>query len=179
MIKPHHKKIAIVGCGGSGKTTLAFKLQEHLNLPLHHLDQYYWKPGWQRPELEDFAQAHSDLCAQDAWIIEGSYYRFFYERAKQADVIIFLDVPRYKCLWYVLKRSVLNLGKVIPGNPSGCKQQVFNGAFLQFLFWIWNFNKRYKSMVFDTLDECQGEDNKQIYILKSFKEAELFMESLW
>ena len=41
-------KIAIIGNAGSGKSTLGFELHKKLDLPLYHLDQYYWKPNWQR-----------------------------------------------------------------------------------------------------------------------------------
>jgi adenylate kinase family enzyme len=58
------KKIAIIGCAGSGKTTLAFQLHNKLHLPLHHLDQYYWKPNWQRLTLEEFNVIHEALCEQ-------------------------------------------------------------------------------------------------------------------
>lgn len=63
----------IIGCAGSGKTTLAFKLHKKLNLPLIHLDQHYWKPGWKRSDLYEFAQIHDNFCQTDKWIIEGSY----------------------------------------------------------------------------------------------------------
>lgn len=168
-IKSHHKKIAIVGCAGSGKTTLALQLKEELNLPLYHLDQYYWKSGWERVGLETFVEIHDSLCEQDEWIIEGSYVKCFYKRAMYADVIIFLDAPRYKCLWYVIKRSVFNFGKVIPGNSENCKQQIFSLKFLAFLKWVWNFNNRYRHMILYTLDELK--DTKQIYILKLPKET--------
>ena len=42
-------KIAIIGNPGSGKSTLASKLHHILGIPIYHLDQYFWKPGWQRP----------------------------------------------------------------------------------------------------------------------------------
>ncbi len=170
MIKPHHKKIAIIGCAGSGKTTLAFHLQEKLKLPLYHLDQYYWKPGWQRAEFEEFSKIHADLCEQDEWIMEGSYYRLFYWRACHADVIIFLDVPRYKCIWYVIKRSILNFGKIIPGSPKECKQQLFSFKYLEFLHWVWTFNKCYREAIIRELDTFK--DEKQVYILKSFREIQ-------
>lgn len=170
MIKPHHKRIAIIGCAGSGKTTLAFHLQEKLNLPLYHLDQYYWKPHWQRSELAEFSEVHVELCEQDAWIMEGSYYRFFYYRACYAEVIIFLDVPRYKCLWYVIKRSFLNWGKIIPGSPKECKQELFSWKFLEFLHWIWTFNRRYRASIMRELEEFKKE--KQVYILKSLNEKD-------
>jgi len=71
MIKSYHRKIAIIGCAGSGKTTLGFQLQKKLNLPVYHLDQYYWQPNWERVEFEVFSNAHAGLCEQDEWIIEG------------------------------------------------------------------------------------------------------------
>ena len=45
------KKIAVIGCPGSGKTYLTFKLYEKLQLPIIHLDQYAWKPGWERVDF--------------------------------------------------------------------------------------------------------------------------------
>ncbi len=166
------KRIAIIGCAGSGKTTLAFKLKEKHNLPLYHLDQYYWKPHWKRIEFEVFDAIHDELCERDSWIMEGSYYRVFYKRAFYANVIIFLDVPRYKCIWYVIKRAFLNRGIVLPGSPENCPQRLLSIEFLQFLKWVWHFNKLYKNMILTILEEYK--DEKQIYILKSFKEIDDF-----
>ena len=38
------KKIIIIGCPGSGKTTFAEKLQRIINLPLYYLDAIWHKP---------------------------------------------------------------------------------------------------------------------------------------
>ncbi len=168
MLQPHHKKIAIIGCAGSGKTTLALLLQEKFKLPLYHLDQYYWKPNWERSELAEFAQIHNELCERNAWIMEGSYYKLFAQRARFANVIIFLDAPRYKCLWYVLKRAIIHFGKEIQGSPRGCKQHLLNYKFLEFLYWIWTFNARYRAAIIRELEKFKNE--KQVYILKSLKE---------
>lgn len=46
-------KIAIIGNAGSGKSTLSAKLRALLAIPLYHLDQYFWKPGWQEPDRHD------------------------------------------------------------------------------------------------------------------------------
>ena len=42
------QRIIIIGCGGAGKSTLARKLGEVLDLPVVHLDQLFWKPNWHR-----------------------------------------------------------------------------------------------------------------------------------
>ncbi len=176
MIKSHHKKIAIIGCAGSGKTTLSLQLKEKLNLPLYHLDQYYWKPGWQRSDLASFGEAHHELCEREEWIIDGPFMNVIFYRIMHADVVIFLDVPRSFCLWRVIKRASFNLGKVAPGSSEGCEQRLLSPTFLELLKWIWNFDKRYRRMILNILDDFQ--DEKEIHVLKSQKEIDAFMASM-
>ncbi len=170
------KKIAVIGCAGSGKTYVTFKLHEKLALPVVHLDQYHWLPGWQRIDEQVFTKAHHDLCAQERWIIEGIYFRHVRERIQAADAIIFLDISRWTCLFNVIKRAVLNCGKEIPGNPEGCKQQIFSYKFLEFLSWIWNFNNKHRQTVLDTLVEFK--DSKQIFIMTSQQQVQDFLKVL-
>ena len=40
------KRVMVIGCCGSGKTTLSRKLGEKLGLPVVHLDKLFWHPGW-------------------------------------------------------------------------------------------------------------------------------------
>lgn len=69
------KKVIIIGCGGAGKTTLAKQLAARLNLPLYHLDAYFWQPGWQEADADEFMFKHYELISQDKWIIDGNYRR--------------------------------------------------------------------------------------------------------
>ncbi|MCX5922134.1 MAG: topology modulation protein [Candidatus Dependentiae bacterium] len=175
MIKPSHRKIVIIGNAGSGKTTLALQIQEKLQLPLYHLDQYQWKPHWEKRDLEEFHAIHNDLLEQEAWIIEGLALKVLRHRVLCADVVIFLDISRSRCIYNVFKRLIANYGKVIPGNSEDCKQW-FNFKFFTFLKWICDFNKRHRNLVVDTLD--QFKDKKQIYILKSPKEMDDFIKQI-
>jgi len=172
MITSNEKKIAIIGCAGSGKTTLALQLKDKLNLPLYHLDQYYWKPHWQRAPYEEFYEAHNTLCEQDQWIIEGSYIRVIFPRVFHADVIIFLDLPRYRCMWHVFKRWILNYGKVMPDSPENCPQKLD----WEFIQWIWRFNKTKRDIVLHAL--ATFKDEKLIYIFKSLQEVRDFVEKV-
>lgn len=70
-------KIAIIGNAGSGKSTLALSLHKTLHIPLFHLDQYFWKPGWIEPDRAEFEKIHNALCDKPEWIIEGMAIRFF------------------------------------------------------------------------------------------------------
>jgi adenylate kinase family enzyme len=163
-----NKKIAIIGCAGSGKTYLTLKLAEKLQLPIYHLDQFAWKPNWERIDFEELKKIHHDLCKKDAWIIEGIYFKLLHERVQAADIVIFLDMPRFVCLWNVIKRSWLNLGKVIKGNPQGCVQRIFSFKFLEFLRWIWNFDRKHRPNILKTLQEFT--ESKQMYVIKSRQE---------
>ncbi len=178
MIKSSHKKIAIIGNCGSGKTSLAFQLQEKLKLPLYHLDQYAWRPHWERVDFEQFSEAHSELCKKEEWILEGLYTNLLYQRISHADVVIFLDMPRFFCVWNVLKRAVLNFGKVIPGNPENCKQRIFSFKFLDFLKWVWNFNKRHRQAILCLLNDPEFSGKKQLYIFNSTAKIANFLQNL-
>lgn len=170
-------KITVIGNAGSGKTTLSFHLQKKLNLPLYHLDRFCWKPHWEKVPTEEFYAAHTELCARDEWIIEGSYIKILKERVSAADVIVFLDIPRSVCLWRVLKRSIVHWGDVIPGNPEGCKQRILSLKFFDFLHWVWSFNGRYKQMITQVLDEA-SQQGKQVYILRTAHDCDTFLTTI-
>ncbi len=69
------RKIAIIGSSGAGKTMLAKRLAERLHLPVYHLDHYFWKPGWQETDHDQFMLKQYELVMRDQWIIDGNFRR--------------------------------------------------------------------------------------------------------
>ncbi len=55
------QRIAILGCSGGGKSTLARALGEALDLPVVHLDQLYWLPGWVERDKAGFRALQARL----------------------------------------------------------------------------------------------------------------------
>lgn len=49
------ERIAIIGCGGSGKSTVARQLAEALRVPVTHLDTIYYDAEWKPLPQEEFA----------------------------------------------------------------------------------------------------------------------------
>lgn len=131
------KRILIIGCAGSGKTTLAKQLAAKLNLPIVHLDHFHWAPGYQRRSDEEFRELQEAACEEEAWIMDGTYIRHLQYRLFYADTVIFLDTPRWLCLWRVLKRWIQARHEEF---APGCKQRALDWGFLQ---WTWNWHKRY------------------------------------
>lgn len=167
------KRIAIIGNAGSGKSVLAQKLHTRTKLPLYHLDKYFWQPGWQHPNLEEYKKIHDALCDKEAWIIEGMNFRCLEYRLQRAELIIFLDIPRYICIWQVIKRTWKYYGKETPSSAPGCAER-FNWKFVKFLVWIWNFpNYLADRKALELLKKYA--DQKKIYRLKSKKEIDEFV----
>jgi adenylate kinase family enzyme len=161
------RKIAIIGNAGSGKSTLGLKLHKLTGVPLYHLDQYFWKPGWIEPERAEFEKIHNELCDKPEWIIEGQAIRFFEYRIKNADVVIFINRPTYLCLYRVLKRALMYYGKEFFSSAKGCPER---GPSIKFLKFIWNFNSERKPLIEELLQEYN--DSKKIFIVKNDQQIE-------
>jgi adenylate kinase family enzyme len=134
-------KIAIIGSPGSGKSTLALKLHKILHIPLFHIDQYFWKPHWQKPAREEFKKIHDKLCDAPEWIIEGMALSHSYYRFDRTDIIIFLDIPTYVCFYRIFKRAFTNFGKVFFSSAPGCREGFPSWEFLGY---VWGFHRNQK-----------------------------------
>jgi adenylate kinase family enzyme len=97
-------RIAIIGCGGSGKSTIARRLAGVLDAPLTHLDAVYYEEDWKPLSLDEFAARQEKLVAGERWVIEGNYAGTLPIRLAAADTVIFLDVPAVTCLWGIAQR---------------------------------------------------------------------------
>ena len=165
------ERIIIIGCGGAGKSTLARTLGEMLDLPVVHLDKLFWKPGWVEMEREEFDALLQVELQKEKWIMDGNFNRTMPERMKRCDTIIYLDFSRFACLMGVLKRVITTYGKVRPDMGEGCPERID----LEFLKWVWNFNKNKRESYYKLLNEAE---NVETIVLKNRRAVKLFLKSL-
>ena len=165
-------KICIVGCGGSGKSTLAGKLGEITGLPVYYLDVYFWKAGWVERDREEWNSIVNDLVKKDKWIMDGNYSRTQAIRFADADTIIFLDFPRYKCLMNALKRVIIHRNTRRPDMAEGCNER-FDFDFYK---WIWGFKKTDGKKTVERLESLK--ELKDIVILKNYKEMNEYLSKI-
>jgi adenylate kinase family enzyme len=132
------QRILLIGCSGGGKSTLARRLGEKLGLPVIHLDVLFWKPGWVESSYEEFRPRVEAAVAGERWIIDGNFSRTFDIRMPRADTIVWIDQPRWLCLWRAFWRSLTQFGRVRADLAPGCPEQ-FDPGFYAF---IWNFRKK-------------------------------------
>ncbi|GAA3533940.1 DNA topology modulation protein [Amycolatopsis ultiminotia] len=130
------RRIAIFGNSGSGKSTLARRIGAVLDLPVTHLDQLYWRPGWVPAPPDEFRSAVAAAARTPSWVIDGNYSRTMDLRLPLADTVLFLDAPRRVSLYRVLARQVRERGQ--DTQAPGCISKVD----AELLSWIWGWPER-------------------------------------
>ncbi len=163
------QKILILGNCGTGKTTFAKQLSQHLNLPLLHLDYYYWKSNWKKPEKEKWRVKVHKLVKGNSWIIDGNYQSTFDIRVPVSDTIIFLDLPKYVSLFRIIKRYLKNHDQVRFDIGGGNLEKLD----WQFIKWVVSFSrKRILKQLYSHMT------NQRFVHLKSQGEIDQFLETI-
>ena len=165
------ERILIIGCSGAGKSTLARALSEKLGLPVVHLDQLWHRKGWEHVTREEFDEILDGVLVQDAWIMDGNFNNTIQKRIARCDTVIYLDFSRFACLMGVLKRILTTYGTVRPDMGEGCPERID----LDFLKWVWSFNKKKREKYYRLLNETEGIEK---IVLKNRRAVNRFLQSL-
>ncbi|MGH3614345.1 MAG: DNA topology modulation protein FlaR [Pseudonocardia sp.] len=163
-------RIAIIGCGGSGKTHLANQLAALLNLPLTHLDAVYYDPGWNPLPPQEFAAVQHALVAEPRWLLEGNYAGTLPIRLALADTVIFLDLHAVTCLTGILQRRWRYRG------GQHTKDGVYDRITWNFVRYIWGYRTTMRPKVRRLLDEHGRE--ARLITLTSRRQAARFIAQL-
>ncbi|THD77373.1 MAG: AAA family ATPase [Phenylobacterium sp.] len=102
-------RLVVVGCSGSGKTTMARALARALDLPHVELDALNWEPGWRALTEEDPAAFFARVAAAaegERWVMDGNYTKTRDAHWSRATAIIWMDTPRGRVMRQVVWRSL-------------------------------------------------------------------------
>ena len=152
---PQHlpfRRLLILGSPGAGKSTLARQLAEETGLPLVHLDQLYWQPGWVEPERAEWlAQLRAELV-KPAWIMDGNYGATLELRLQYADAALVLDYSMPLCVIRALKRMLRTRGRVRSDMGRDCPER-FD---LEFLAYIVRFRREQRAQLLRAVHAFPG-----------------------
>lgn len=100
------ERVVVVGCSGSGKTTVARMLGERLGAPVTDLDGLFWLPGWQERPDDEFLPMVEQAVVGDRWVLSGNYRRTQHLTWPRATTIVWLDLPKPAVMRQVVARTV-------------------------------------------------------------------------
>ncbi|GIO25623.1 AAA family ATPase [Ornithinibacillus bavariensis] len=165
------KKITILGNPGAGKSTLAKKLGNMLNIPVYHMDTFYWKPGWVARDEQELLQLHDEVLTQERWIIDGNYSVTLSKRLEEADTVIFLHYSTIKCLYGITKRRIQYRKKARPDIGKDCPERLN----VDFILWTKNFNKNKAVKIYEKLARIP---HAEVHIFRNRKQLKNFLKEL-
>jgi adenylate kinase family enzyme len=171
------KRIAIIGCGGAGKSTLSVALSATLGIECHHLDRMFLSAGGQpHRKLKgaargQFLSEHATVLKQPSWIIDGNFNCAMDARFERADTIIFLDLPTTTCLRGVITRDFQRRG--LPGvDIIGGNSARLSWVFLRYIL---RYRRRRRPALLERLEAARSA--KEIVVLKSRSDVRTFLQS--
>ena len=160
------KKVIVIGCPGSGKTTFAEKLRDKLGLPLFYLDAIWHKPDRTHIPRDEFDARLTEILDGERWIIDGNYSRTLERRIAACDTVIFFDLPTEICIAGAIERV-------------GKKRVDMPWIDTELDPWLKNeieeFPTKNSPAIYSLLEKYK--DGKKIIIFKSREEADEFISS--
>ncbi|TIX89230.1 AAA family ATPase [Rhizobium sp. P44RR-XXIV] len=131
-------RILVIGCSGTGKSTLAQAIASLRGLTYVSMDRdIFWLPGWKpRPRAEAISRIEQAV-AGPRWIMDGNSPGTLPLRLPRAEIVIWLRPPRRVALRGVFSRWLRYRGRSRPEMAEGCPERLD----WKFLHYIWTFER--------------------------------------
>lgn len=166
------RRVAVVGCPGSGKSTFTRKMAAKTGLPAVYLDFYHHQLMYNYyNDLPAWIARVKELIKADQWVMDGNYNSSIEPRFQRADTIIFFDFPRRVSLYGVIKRRFEYRNKRRLEMPSDWEEHI-NWEFLKF---VWNFRKNNRQV---TLNAIEKFSTKEVRIFTNHTQANNYIDGL-
>ena len=161
------KKIIVIGCPGSGKSTFSKSLHEITKIPLYHLDMLYWNEDKTTVKKSVFLDRLLKISENSEWIIDGNYSSTMELRMQKCDTVFFLDYPTDVCLNGIKARK---------GKPRSDMPWIEgDDDDEEFIEFIKNYASQSRPQVMELLKRYS---HKNIYVFKNRVQAEEFLKQI-
>jgi adenylate kinase family enzyme len=144
------KRVSVVGSAGSGKSRLAQRIAEALDVPYVELDAIQHLPNWEPLDPDEFAATVSAIAANDAWVIDGNYRTVVVDGPvwQRADTVVWLDLPRRVTMYQVIGRSlrrVVRREQLWNGNRETLRNLLSWDPYKSIIRWTWTQHEKYQA----------------------------------
>ena len=160
------KRIFILGDAGRGKSTLAKKLAEKLDITAYSTDDFFWKKKFtEKQDVEKSITEIKHIYDKEKWIVEGTKQHLVEHGFAKADIIIYLAFPNIMSQWYALTKRYFSL-------PEERLSDLF--ILLRHVFYK-RYSIGYKKGEPKLLDKLQPYKHR-LMVLRSYKEIDALIE---
>lgn len=162
------KKIIIIGDAGRGKSTLASRLSEKLNIPHYSTDDYFYEIKFTKPrDRKEALDQISEIYKKDTWIMEGTTAWLLDQGMELCDTIIYLRHKNILSQWFILlKRGLSRENENLKGTFALMKHVFYK-----------RYGLGYKKGKM-THSEFVAPHKHKVVILSSFKEIDNFFNTV-
>ena len=130
-------RIIVIGTSCSGKTQLARRLAETLDMPHVELDQLFWLPNWEQRSTEEFRALVKEAVAADHWVVDGNFSSvrdITWPRATHAVWLNYsFPVVFYRALYRTVSRAITK-EELFSGNRESFRQSFLSRDSI--LWWV-------------------------------------------
>jgi adenylate kinase family enzyme len=180
MVPFPYRSIVVVGATGCGKSALAEKLAQRLDLEFIELDALYWKPGWVDSNDEEFREKVEAITRTPGWVLAGNYGKVRDIIWPRAEAVVWLDYPFLQIFGRLWRRTWRrwwtkellwgsNYERLLPQFKLWSKESLFN--------WLVQSYGRHKRQ-YPQLFASPGHSHLKVFHFKQPKETESWFNSL-
>lgn len=140
------RRVSVVGSSGAGKSTVARRLAETLDVPYVELDALHWGPGWAAASGPELAERIEAATAGDGWVVDGNYWSKVGPQVwARADAVVWVSPPRWRTMWQSVTRTVRRAAtgqELWNGNRERWSGLMFWRGEESILWWAWTTYSR-------------------------------------
>ena len=174
------RRVVVYGHSCSGKTTLAKRIAEKVDVSHVELDAIFWKPDWAETPVDEFRTTVSALLKEhaDGWVFDGNYHSRIRDLVlPEADTAVLLRLPFRIVFWQALVRTISRAWTKEPlwvNNCESWRQSFFStNSLLLFIIMKWRRHIRETRQMLGEISH-----NARVVELHSRKEIAAFIVSL-
>ncbi|MBB3607971.1 AAA family ATPase [Rhizobium sp. BK602] len=167
------ERVLVVGCAGTGKSTLAQAIAKLRELTYVSMDRdVFWLPGWKPRPRAEFIERIKQAVDGPRWIMDGNSPGTLPLRLPRADIVLWRRPPRHVALYGIFWRWLRFRGRTRPEMALGCPERLT----WTFIRYVWNF-EREEAPQFDEMLARHGQ-HVPVVMLRSYRDGDALLACL-